>query len=54
MEATKTIVRIRGVHKYFTRGSEQVDVLKDLSLEVPEGEFLGLMGPSRLGQDDAA
>jgi putative ABC transport system ATP-binding protein len=49
MEA-KTIVRIRGVHKYFTRGSEQVDVLKDLRLEVPEGEFLGLMGPSGSGK----
>ena len=38
----------------FRRGSEQIDVLNDLSLEVPEGEFLALMGPSRLGQDDAA
>jgi putative ABC transport system ATP-binding protein len=50
MEAAKSIVRIRGVHKYFTRGSEQVDVLKDLSLDVPEGEFLGLMGPSGSGK----
>ena len=50
MEAAKSIVRIRGVHKYFTRGSEQVDVLKDLRLEVPEGEFLGLMGPSGSGK----
>jgi putative ABC transport system ATP-binding protein len=39
-----------GVHKYFTRGSEQVDVLNDLSLEVPEGEFLALMGPSGSGK----
>jgi putative ABC transport system ATP-binding protein len=44
------IVRIRGVHKYFTRGSEQIDVLNDLNLEVPEGEFLGLMGPSGSGK----
>ena len=36
-----SIVRIRGVHKYFTRGSEQIDVLNDLNLDVPEGEFLG-------------
>ena len=34
------------VHKFFRRGSEQIDVLNDLSLEVPEGEFLALMGPS--------
>lgn len=46
----KSIVRVVGVHKYFTRGSEQVDVLNDLSLEVPEGEFLALMGPSGSGK----
>ena len=44
------IVRIRGVHKYFRRGSERVDVLNDLTLEVPKGEFLGLMGPSGSGK----
>jgi putative ABC transport system ATP-binding protein len=44
------IVRVSGVHKYFTRGSEQIDVLNDLNLEVPEGEFLGLMGPSGSGK----
>jgi putative ABC transport system ATP-binding protein len=45
-----TIVRVQGVHKYFVRGNEQVDVLNDLNLEVPEGEFLGLMGPSGSGK----
>ena len=44
------IVRVQNVHKFFTRGSEQIDVLQDLSLEVPEGEFLGLMGPSGSGK----
>lgn len=44
------IVRVQNVHKYFTRGSEQIDVLNDLSLVVPEGEFLGLMGPSGSGK----
>jgi len=44
------IVRVSGVHKHFRRGSEIVDVLKDLCLEVPEGEFLGLMGPSGSGK----
>ena len=44
------IVRVRNVHKFFTRGSEQIDVLNDLNLDVPEGEFLGLMGPSGSGK----
>ena len=44
------IVRVEHVHKYFRRGSERVDVLQDLTLEVPEGEFLGLMGPSGSGK----
>jgi putative ABC transport system ATP-binding protein len=38
------------VHKYFVRGNERLDVLKDLTLDVPEGEFLGLMGPSGSGK----
>jgi putative ABC transport system ATP-binding protein len=48
--AAEPIVRIRSVHKFFTRGSEQIDVLNDLNLEVCEGEFLGLMGPSGSGK----
>jgi len=48
--AERPIVRVRGVHKYFTRGGEQIDVLNDLNLEVAEGEFLGIMGPSGSGK----
>src|SRR5262245_21985929 len=44
------IVRVCDVHKYFRRGSEQIDVLIGLSLDVPEGEFLALMGPSGSGK----
>jgi putative ABC transport system ATP-binding protein len=44
------VVRCLGLHKYFRRGSEQIDVLIDLSLDVIEGEFLALMGPSGSGK----
>jgi putative ABC transport system ATP-binding protein len=48
--AAEPIVRVDGVHKYFRRGSEQIDVLNDLHLEVAAGEFLALMGPSGSGK----
>ena len=44
------IVHVSEVHKYFRRGAERLDVLKGLTLQVPEGEFLGLMGPSGSGK----
>ncbi len=44
------LVRISGVHKYFTRGSERIDVLQGVNLEVPQGDFLALMGPSGSGK----
>ncbi len=47
---SESIVRVTHVHKFFRRGSEQIDVLLDLSLMVPEGEFLALMGPSGSGK----
>jgi putative ABC transport system ATP-binding protein len=47
---TEPIVRVRHVHKWFTRGGESIDVLKDLNLDVQPGEFLGLMGPSGSGK----
>jgi len=50
MPPNEPIVRVLEVHKYFTRGAERVDVLQELSLEVPNGEFLALMGPSGSGK----
>jgi putative ABC transport system ATP-binding protein len=46
----RAIVEVQKLHKYFRRGSEQIDVLQDLTLQVPEGEFLALMGPSGSGK----
>jgi putative ABC transport system ATP-binding protein len=44
------IVQIRGVSKSYRRDSLAVPVLDNISLDVPEGEFLGLMGPSGSGK----
>src|SRR4029078_7654014 len=46
----RKLVRIRDVHKYFTRGSERIDVLKGVNLDIPQGDFLALMGPSGSGK----
>ena len=43
-------VQARDVHKSFKRGSEIVDVLNGLNLDVHAGEFVGLMGPSGSGK----
>lgn len=44
------IVQVRDLHKSFTRGSETIEVLQGLTLDVDEGEFLALMGPSGSGK----
>jgi putative ABC transport system ATP-binding protein len=44
------LVQVSGVHKYFTRGSERIDVLKGVNLQIPQGDFVALMGPSGSGK----
>jgi putative ABC transport system ATP-binding protein len=45
-----TLVRIADVHKFYSRGSERVDVLKGVNFTIPKGDFLALMGPSGSGK----
>ena len=47
---SKTLVRLANISKTFRRGSEQIQVLNNLSLTIDEGEFLALMGPSGSGK----
>ncbi len=44
------LVDVKSVDKVFKRGSEEVHVLGGLDLEIPQGEFLALMGPSGSGK----
>jgi putative ABC transport system ATP-binding protein len=45
-----TLVSVSNVHKVYRRGSERIDVLAGVNLEVPRGDFLALMGPSGSGK----
>jgi len=46
----QALVQVRNVQKTFTRGSERIEVLKGVNLEIPKGDFLALMGPSGSGK----
>jgi len=50
MPAAGVLVDVQGVDKVFHRGTEDIHVLLDLSLQVKHGEFLALMGPSGSGK----
>jgi len=50
MSEADVLVRARDLHKVFHRGSERIDVLQGLDLEIPRGDFLALMGPSGSGK----
>lgn len=43
-------VRVRGLEKSFQRKRESVQVLRDINLEIEEGELLVLLGPSGCGK----
>ncbi|MCA0445886.1 MAG: ABC transporter ATP-binding protein [Bacteroidetes bacterium] len=45
-----TLVQVNQVSKIYYRGTIEIPVLQNLSLDVPEGEFMALMGPSGSGK----
>jgi len=46
----QALVRVENVEKSFRRGSEEIRVLSGMNFEVPNGEFVALMGPSGSGK----
>lgn len=44
------LVEIKNLFKSYYRGSQQIPVLQDITLSIPEGEFMALMGPSGSGK----
>jgi putative ABC transport system ATP-binding protein len=46
----QSAIRLTSIVKIYTRGSQKVEVLHGLSLDVQEGEFISVMGPSGSGK----
>jgi putative ABC transport system ATP-binding protein len=44
------IVEVQNVYKAYKRESMEIPVLENITLSIPEGEFLALMGPSGSGK----
>lgn len=44
------LIQLRNVNKVYKRGTFDIPVLQNLSLDVAEGEYLALMGPSGSGK----
>jgi putative ABC transport system ATP-binding protein len=50
MRPDDVLVKIRNVHKVYRRGTQQIDVLRGVTLDIPRADFLALMGPSGSGK----
>jgi putative ABC transport system ATP-binding protein len=46
----ESAIRLSSIVKIYTRGSQKVEVLHGLSLDIQKGEFISIMGPSGSGK----
>jgi putative ABC transport system ATP-binding protein len=44
------LAELKGVSRVYQKGKERVEVLHELDLRIPKGDFLALMGPSGSGK----
>jgi putative ABC transport system ATP-binding protein len=47
---SEVLATLTGVSKSYQKGKEVVEVLHDLDLEIPRGDFVAIMGPSGSGK----
>ena len=48
--AARPLVEIRDLTKTYERGTERIEVLHHINLDIPHGDFVALMGPSGSGK----
>jgi putative ABC transport system ATP-binding protein len=46
----EVLAELKGVSRVYRKGKERVEVLHELDLRIPKGDFLALMGPSGSGK----
>ena len=49
-QSMKKIIKMEGINKYYMVGESRLHALKDISLQVEQGEFLAVLGPSGSGK----
>ena len=45
-----TLVQLQNLSKTYTRGTQRVEVLHSINLDIESGDFVALMGPSGSGK----
>lgn len=50
MNNNQSLITLRGLSKSYGRGAATVDALRNIDLEIKEGEFVAMMGPSGSGK----
>lgn len=45
-----SIIEVRNLNKYYLQGKDKNHILKNISMKVNEGDFLGIIGPSGSGK----
>lgn len=50
MDKKRTVIKLEHIFKWYNVGGTRSFVLKDINLEITEGDFLSIMGPSGSGK----